>query len=95
MRKFERRICVLAIIFVSLYIGAIIITIHSRVKTETRIERIESPAMEPGESMIMMAELLPPMLLVLVITVCFIVVRKRRAKTLARLAEEDQQHQPD
>ncbi len=95
MGKFERRICVLAIIFVSLYIGAIIITIHSRVKTETRIERIESPAMEPGESMLMMAELLPPMLLLLVITVCFIVVRKRRAITLARLAEEDQQHLPD
>jgi len=95
MRKFERRICVFAIIFVSLYIVAIIFTIHSRVKTETRIERIESPAMEPGESMLMMAELLPPMLLLLVIIVCFIVVKKRRAITLARLAEEDQQHLPD
>jgi hypothetical protein len=95
MRKFEKRICILAIIFVSLYIGAIIITIHSRLKTETRIERIESPAMEPGERMIMMAELLPPMLLLLVITVCFIVVRKKRAITMARLAEEDRQHLTD
>jgi len=95
MRKFERRICALAIIFISLYIGAIIITIHSRIKTETRIERIESPAMEPGENMLMLAELLPPMLLLLVITVCFILVRKKRAITLARLEEEEHQHLPE
>ena len=95
MHKFEKRICILAIIFVGLYIGAIIITIHSRIKTETRIERIESPAMEPGESILMMAELLPPMLLLLVITVCFIIVRKKRATTLARLDEEDHQHPAD
>ena len=95
MHKFERRICIFAILFVSLYIAAITITIHSRIKTETRIERIESPAMEPGESIIMLAELLPPMLLLLVITVCFIVVRKRRAITLARLEEEDQEHLHD
>ncbi len=95
MRKFERRICIFAFIFVGLYIGAIIITIHSRIKTETRIERIESPAMEKGESMLMMAELLPPMLLLFVITVCFIIVRKKRAITLARMQQEECQHPDD
>ncbi len=95
MQKFEKRICIFAIVFVSLYVGAIIITIHSRIKTETRIERIESPAMQPGERMIMMAELLPPMLLLLVITICFIIVRKKRTITLLRLEEEDHQHLTD
>jgi len=95
MRKFERRICIFVIIFVSLYIGAIIITIHKRVNTETRIERIESPAPGPGEGMLLMAELLPPMLLLLVITVCFIIVRRKRAMTLARLQEEEHQNPPD
>jgi len=78
-----------AIVFVTLYIGAIAVTIHSRIKTEPRIERIESPVMQPGERMIMMAELLPPMLFLLVLTVCFIVIRKRRAATLLRMEEED------
>jgi len=89
MRKFEKRICIFAIIFVSLYVGAIIITIHSRIKTESRIERIESPAIQPGERLVLLAELLPPMLFLLVITICFIIVRKKRAAVLARMEEEN------
>lgn len=91
MRKFEKRICIFAIIFVSLYVGAIIVTIHSRIKTEARIERIESTAIQPGERMVLLAELFPPMLFLLIITICFIIVRKKRAATLARMEKENEE----
>ena len=46
MNKFEKRLCVFAILFVAIYIGAVVLTIHSRVREVDKIARIE--ALEPG-----------------------------------------------
>ncbi len=37
MSKFEKRLCIIAIVFVAIYIGAIAMTIHSRVSNEEKI----------------------------------------------------------
>jgi len=91
MTKFEKRLCVFAIVFVAVYIGAIVLTLHTRVRNENRITRIESVEPLPGEGQVMLAELLLPMLILLTITVCFIIVRKRRAESVLGLKDSDEE----
>ncbi|MEE8432883.1 MAG: hypothetical protein V3S16_16675 [Candidatus Desulfatibia sp.] len=93
MSKFEIRLCIFAIVFVAIYIGAIALTIHSRVSTEEKITRIESEAPSPGEGQVMLAELLLPMLILFTVTICFIIVKKKRAKMALALEEADEEFQ--
>ena len=80
MSKFEKRLCIFALVFVALYLGAVVLTIHSRIDKADKIERIESMALTPEKSQLMLVELLLPMLILLTLTVYFIIVRKTRAK---------------
>jgi hypothetical protein len=97
MKKFEIRLAVLALIFVLVYLGAAVITIQNRLSDPERVERLESKKISPAEGRLLMAELFLPMLILLTLTVCFIVVRKQRAKKLLTLddADEDLEEPPD
>jgi H+/gluconate symporter-like permease len=89
MSKFEKKLCIFAIVFVAIYIGAIAMTIHTRVSNEEKITRIESVEPAPGEGQMMLAELLLPMLILFMITVCFIIVKKKRSKAVIEFEESD------
>lgn len=89
MTKFEKRLCVFAVVFVAIYIGAVVITVRSRMNDDKRITRIESAEPGPAEGRLMLAELLLPMLILLTLTVSFIIVKKQRAKKMLRLEESD------
>ena len=91
MSKFEKRLCIFALVFVAVYLGAAVLTIHSRIAKEERIERIESVEMTPGERQLLLAELFLPAMILLTLTVCFIVVRKQRAKQMLQLEETDEE----
>ena len=91
MNKFEKRLCIFAIVFVAIYIGAVVLTIHSRVRGEEKITRIEALEPGPGEGQMMLAELLLPMLIFLSLTICFIIVKKKRSK--AAQAREDSEEE--
>ncbi len=93
MSKIEKRLCIFAIVFVAIYIGAIAMTIHSRVSNEEKITRIESVEPAPGEGQMMLAELLLPMLILFMITVCFIIVKKKRSKAVIEFEESDDEFQ--
>jgi len=93
MNKFEKRLCILAILFVAVYIGAVVLTIHSRVRREEKITRIETLEPGPGEGQMMLAELLLPMLIFFTITVCFLIVKKKRSKAMLSLEESDEEFQ--
>ena len=93
LSKFEKRLTIIALVFVALYLGAAALTIHSRITKEDRIERLESEELTPAERQLMLVELFLPMLIVLVLTVCFIVVRKQRAKRYLKLDEADDEFQ--
>ena len=88
--KIEKRVCIFAIVFVALYIGAIAMTIHSRVADKDTVSRIESAGPAPGEEHMMLAELLLPMLICLTVAVCFMIVRKRREKALLVMDETEE-----
>ena len=89
MTKFEKRLSLIAIVFVVIYLGAAAVTIHNRISNVEKNLRIESTAPPPGESHMMMAELFLPMMIVLVLAVCFLVVKKQRVKQIAALEQED------
>ena len=89
MSKFEKRLVIVALIFVVIYLGAAVVTINTRIHKEDRIERLESTKISPSEGRLLMAELFLPMAILLTLTVCFIVVRKQRAKKMMELEESD------
>jgi hypothetical protein len=93
MNKFEKRLCVLAIVFVAVYLAAAGITIHSRVSDGDKTTRIVSAEPDPAEGNLMLAELFLPMLILLTVTVCFIIVRKKRSKTELLLEESEDEFQ--
>ena len=91
MTKFEKKLVVFAIVFVAIYIGAVVITVRSRMVDQERITRIESAEPGPAEGRLMLAELLLPMLILLTLTVSFIIVKKQRAKKMQILEEADRE----
>jgi len=91
MSKFEKRLAIFALVFVVIYLGAAIVTINTRLNQEDRIERLESPKISPTEGRLLMVELFLPMLILLTLTVCFIVVRKQRAKKRRQLDEPSEE----
>ena len=90
--KIEKRLSLLAICFVIIYLVAAGLTVHSRISKVDRTVRIEGTGPPPGESEMMIAELFLPMLIVLTVAVCFVVVRKRRAAELEALDRDDDAH---
>jgi len=101
MSKFEKRLVIFALVFVVIYLGAAVITINTRINKEDRIERLESTKISSTEGRLLMVELFLPMLVLFTLTVCFIVVRKQRAKKMLQLDEPDEEfefpedHPPD
>jgi hypothetical protein len=97
MSKFEKRLVVVALVFVAIYLGAAAITIHTRITKEDTIERFESPELTPAEGQLLIAELFLPFMILFTLTICFIIVRKQRAKKLLEMEaeDEDEAHGPE
>ncbi len=91
MRKFEKRLVIFALGFVVIYLGAAVVTIQTRINKEDRIERLESTTVTPAEGKLLMAELFLPVAILFTLTLCFIVVRKQRAKKMLQLDESDEE----
>ena len=89
MSKLEKRLIICAIIFVLVYVGAIIATVRSRTDTSQKTTRLESATPTEEEGRLMLAELLLPMAVLFTLSVCFILVRKKRIKTYQTLDEPD------
>jgi cytochrome bd-type quinol oxidase subunit 2 len=89
--KMEKRLSVLAICFVIIYLVAAGLTVHSRISKADRTVRIEGTGPQPGESEMMMAQLFLPMLIVLTVAVCFVVVRRRRGAALDALEDPEEE----
>ena len=90
MSKFEKRLVVVALVLVAIYLGAAAITIHTRITKEDKIERFESPDLTPAEGQLLIAELFLPFMILFTLTICFIIVRKQRAKKLLKMEAEDE-----
>lgn len=87
LSRFEKRLSIFALVFVVIYLGAAVLTIQSDYSKDDAIPRLESPDLTPAEGRLMMVELFLPMLIVLVLTLCFIIVRIQRTKRYRKLDE--------
>ena len=72
--------CVLALVFVIVYLGAVVLTINTRIEKKDETTRIESAGAAPGEGHLMLAELFLPMMILFTVTICFLIVKKKREK---------------
>jgi hypothetical protein len=91
MSKFEKRLCIVALVFVAIYRGAAVITIKYRISKPDKIERLESPELTAAEGQLLIAELFLPVMILLTLTICYIIVRKTRAKKALLLDEPDKE----
>ncbi len=89
MSKLEKRLIIFAIIFVLVYVGAIIATVKSRPDTSQKTTRLESATPTEEEGRLMLAELLLPMAVLFTLSVCFILARKKRIKTYQNLDDPE------
>ena len=73
------------------------VSINIRINDGDPIERLESTKIMPSEGKLLMAELFLPMAILFTLTVSFIIVRKQRAKKMARLDDpvEEFEDPPD
>ena len=83
MRNIEKRLCIASVLFVAIYIGAIVLTLNSRTEHPPAELKLESAELDTATRHMVLAEVLPPMLLLLTLTICFVLVRKKQQ--LARL----------
>lgn len=87
-RKLQRWLGIGAILFVLVYMGAVFLTVRSRVRHETRPTVIESARAMEQERHLMLPELLLPMGILLTLAGCYLIVRRRNQKTYQRLDDD-------
>ena len=85
MSKLEKRLCFAALIFVIIYGGAIALTLHYRAPAQPANLQYESGKLDVGTRHMVLAEVLAPMLVLLTMTVCFVVVRKKQQRARQRM----------
>ena len=91
MSKLEKRIILFAILFILIYLGAIVVTLQSRKATLQKTTRIESAVAVPEEEApLMLAELLLPMAVLSTLTLCFILARRRRSRIYQKLDDTEE-----
>jgi len=90
LSKIEKRLCMLAVIFVVIYLGAAALTLHSRSGEKEEVQqKFESVAPAKAEGRLAMVELLLPMLVLLVIAISYAIVKKKRARQIVALEKSE------
>ena len=90
LTKFEKRLCVAAVVFVVIYLGAVALTlIHRSEERKEKQMRYETAEVQKAESRIALVELLPPMLVLLTLTIAYMVAKKKRARQIIAMEEAE------
>jgi NADH:ubiquinone oxidoreductase subunit 6 (subunit J) len=89
MKSWERKLVAVSLVFVAVYVGAIVVTIQSRISEADRIVRFESAEPLAEERHLMMAELFLPMLILLTVAVSYMLLQKKRQKVLKQLDADE------
>ncbi len=87
-KKLQRWIGIGAIVFVIIYIGAVVLTVQSRMGDHERPTVIESAKVREQERHLMLPELLLPMAILLALAGSYLVVRRRNQKAYERLDDD-------
>ena len=88
MTKIQKWLSIAAICFVTVYLGAIAITLQSRTKVDTKPAAIESNQGVKEEKHLILPELFLPMAIVLTLAGSFLIVKRRNARNYQRLDDD-------
>ena len=87
-KKLQRWLGIGAIVFVIIYMGAVVLTVQSRMREHERPTIIESTQVREQERHLMLPELLLPMAILLALAGSYLVVRRRNQKLYERLDDD-------
>jgi NADH:ubiquinone oxidoreductase subunit 6 (subunit J) len=87
-KKLQRWLGIAAILFVFVYVGAVFLTVRSRLNDQARPTMIESARALEQERHLMLPELLLPMGILLTLAGCYLFVRRRNQKAYQRLDDD-------
>ena len=87
-KKLQRWLGIGAIVFVIIYIGAVVLTVQSRMSDHERATVIESTQVREQERHLMLPELLLPMAILLALAGSYLVVRRRNQRLYERLDDD-------
>lgn len=87
-KKIQRWLGIAAILFVFVYMGAVFLTVQSRIHDNARPTVIESTRAMEQERHLMLPELLLPMGILLTLAGCYLLVRRRNQKIYQRLDDD-------
>ena len=88
MNKLQRWLGIGTIVFVLVYLGAIVITMQSRIQESERTTTIESSRAVEAERHLVLPELLLPMGILLTLAASYLIVKRRNAKNYDRLDDD-------
>lgn len=88
MQKLQKWLGIGAVVFVLIYVGAIVITIQTRIDVDQKPTAIESSRAIEAERHLILPELLLPMGILLALAVSYLLVRRRNAKTYLQLDDD-------
>ena len=94
MHKIEKRLIIAALLFVMIYIGAIVLTIHSRTSPGPAEIRIESAELDVATRHVILAEVLPPILVLLTLAICFVILKKKEQRARERMDAFEKENPP-
>ena len=85
INKLQKILSIGAVVFVCIYIAAVVITIQSRINSKERPVVIEAQRTIEEERHLLLPELLLPMGILLVLAASYIIVKRRNIKTYENL----------
>lgn len=88
MNKLQKWLGIGTIVFVLVYLGAIVITVQSRIEERERATVLESSRAIEAERHLILPELLLPMGILLTLAAAYLVVKRRNAKNYDRLDDD-------
>jgi len=88
MNKLQKWLGIGTIVFVMFYLGAIFITVQSRIQERERLTAIESSKAIEAERHLVLPELLLPMGILLTLAVSYLIVKRRNARNYDRLDDD-------
>lgn len=87
-RQMQKWVGAGTIVFVIIYLGAIVITIKSRTDEKIRTETIESARYLKEESHLILPELLLPMGILFCLSASYLIIRRRNEKKYDQLDDD-------
>jgi hypothetical protein len=88
MNRLQKVLGIGALVFVFVYIGAVVITVQSRIDSQERPAVIEAPRTIEEERHLLLPELLLPMGILLVLAASYLIVKRRNEKIYENLDDD-------